>query len=576
MHLWTPFALFACVSGLLVEKLDHAPHGWHDLGSPSPSTRLNLTVSMALPDERLFEEILTNISTPGHADYGEHLDKSELDALVRPAAIGTNTVLQWLKDSGVTESDIVEDGQWIKLTTDVRTAERMLKTSFDIYGRDSKHRGLLRTLRYEIPKEVAKYVDMVQPTTQFPIMSSKLHRSALSARVIPANCNHTMTPDCLRKLYNAPLPNPSKDAPTHGFIAVAGFQHQYPGSEDLSLFAKEYAPYIYKNFTCVLVQGGKSDSSRGIEGRLDMQYASALGFPVPVNYYYTEGQWDPVNLPKTLSDNDTVIWDLVTHDFSTTLVDLARYLLRKPDDSLPHTLSLSYGVEERKFSAAYARNVCRMYGELGARGVTVLFASGDNSPQKVCRKGKKGEHVPVFPASCPYVTSVGGTMFVNPEVAAVDGSGGFSNFFPRPEWQEDTVRSYLDILGTRFTGLYNSSGRAFPDVSAQYFNYQIVHNRMEKSVEGTSASTPVLAGIVGQVNSALIGASKSPLGFMNPFLYSVGHKAFKDVASGSSKGCGREGSSVEGWKSVKGWDPVTGLGTPNYEKLLSIAMEQQT
>ncbi|KAI4730905.1 hypothetical protein E4T49_01117 [Aureobasidium sp. EXF-10728] len=413
MHLWTPFALFACVSGLLVEKLDHAPHGWHDLGSASPSTRLNLTVSMALPNERLFEETLANISTPGHADYGKHLDRSELDASVRPQAIGTDTVLQWLKDSGVTESDVVEDGQWIKLTTNVQTAERMLKTSFDIYGRDSKHRGLLRTLRYEIPKEVAKYVDMVQPTTQFPIMSSKLDHSALSARAIPANCNETMTPDCLRKLYNAPLADSSKDTPTHGFIAVAGFEHQYPGSEDLGLFAKEYAPYIFRNFTCVY------------------------------------------------------------------------------------------------------------------------------------------------------------------HVAAVDGSGDFSNFFPRPDWQEDTIRSYLDILGTRFTGLYNSSGRAFPDVSAQYFNYQIVHNRMEKSVEGTSASTPVLAGIIGQVNSALIGAGKSPLGFMNPFLYSVGHKAFKDVASGSSKGCGHRGSSVEGWNSVKGWDPVTGFGTPNYKKLLSIAMEQQ-
>ncbi|CAD0092777.1 unnamed protein product [Aureobasidium vineae] len=253
---------------------------------------------------------------------------------------------------------------------------------------------------------------------------------------------------------------------------------------------------------------------------------------------------------------------------------LMRYLRDLPKDLLPHTLAVSYGAEEDDLPDAYMRKSCDMYGELGARGVTILYASGDNTLVKHCITDNK-KFLTVYPASCPYVTSVGGTRFVDPEVAAPDSSGGFSDLFPRPDWQENAVNPYLDALGTRYTGLYNSSGRGVPDISAQYYNYLIVDDLMKRPIGGTSASAPVLAGIIGLVNSALIGAGKSPLGFMNPFLYSGGHKAFQDVVDGGSRGCGEELSST-GWDAAKGWDPVTGFETPDFEKLLSIAMQQQS
>jgi tripeptidyl-peptidase-1 len=59
------------------------------------------------------------------------------------------------------------------------------------------------------------------------------------------------------------------------------------------------------------------------------------------------------------------------------------------------------------------------------------------------------------------------------------------------------------------------------------------------------------------VNDALISAGKPPLGFLNPWLYKGGGKAFTDITSGSALGCG-----VAGFEARKGWDAVSGWGTP--------------
>jgi hypothetical protein len=72
-----------------------------------------------------------------------------------------------------------------------------------------------------------------------------------------------------------------------------------------------------------------------------------------------------------------------------------------------------------------------------------------------------------------------------------------------------------------------------------------------------SASAPTTASIVSLVNDALLAAGKPVLGFLNPWLYSVGSAAFTDIVDGSSLGCG-----TDGFPAQTGWDAVTGFGTP--------------
>lgn len=68
------------------------------------------------------------------------------------------------------------------------------------------------------------------------------------------------------------------------------------------------------------------------------------------------------------------------------------------------------------------------------------------------------------------------------------------------------------------------------------------------------------------------------MGFLNPLLYARAD-AFNDITQGNNPGCGTSGFQVplfivrhaEGCaQAQEGWDPVTGLGTLNFQKLLAI------
>ena len=101
------------------------------------------------------------------------------------------------------------------------------------------------------------------------------------------------------------------------------------------------------------------------------------------------------------------------------------------------------------------------------------------------------------------MTSVGSTQGID-EVAAPFSSGGFSNIFARPSYQDDAVAAYLDKLGNTNAGLFNTQGRAFPDVSAQGVNFIIDVAGQGQGVSGTSASSPTFASVVALLNDALL------------------------------------------------------------------------
>lgn len=91
-------------------------------------------------------------------------------------------------------------------------------------------------------------------------------------------------------------------------------------------------------------------------------------------------------------------------------------------------------------------------------------------------------------------------------------------------------------------------------------------NYIRISYTGTSASAPTFSGVIALVNDARVASGKSPLGFLNPFIY-ANPDIFNDVTEGNNPGCG-----TPGFFANEGWDPITGNGTPNYQKILEAAM----
>ena len=116
------------------------------------------------------------------------------------------------------------------------------------------------------------------------------------------------------------------------------------------------------------------------------------------------------------------------------------------------------------------------------------------------------------------------------------------------------------------TSWFNVSGRGFPDISAQATGFTVVANLIPlPGVAGTSCASPTASGVMALLNDARVAAGKPSLGFLNPFIYQNAD-AFNDIVSGTGEGCG---AAQKGFPAAKGWDPVTGVGTPDYTKLVA-------
>lgn len=129
-----------------------------------------------------------------------------------------------------------------------------------------------------------------------------------------------------------------------------------------------------------------------------------------------------------------------------------------------------------------------MFGQLGTRGVSIIVSSGDFGPGMSCQSNdgaKDTKFIPSFPATCPYVTSVGSTEGIGPERAANFSAGGFSDYFARPEWQDEAVGGYLRLYGNEWKGFYNAAGRGFPDVAVQGVNYRFWNHGKRDLTSGT-------------------------------------------------------------------------------------------
>lgn len=158
-------------------------------------------------------------------------------------------------------------------------------------------------------------------------------------------------------------------------------------------------------------------------------------------------------------------------------------------------------------------------------------------------------------------------------------SGGFSNYFPAPAYMKDALETYFSkhnpglpsyVANENATnigeggGLYNRAGRGFPDISANGASFRAFNNGTNYHFFGTSLAAPLWAAVLTLINQERQAVGKTPVGFINPVLY-ANPDTLTDIKNGSNANCGSSG-----FPAVEGWDPVTGLGTPDYPALLDL------
>ncbi|KAH8985001.1 subtilisin-like protein [Lactarius akahatsu] len=535
------------------------PGKWESIGQPPVGTTIDLRIALRPHREHALTDTIHEVSNPKHPKYGSYLSKEQVAKLVAPHPYTLGLVETWLRHHGISSFNVSTShgGNWLTVTgVPVSTANELLGASYQLYRYAGTNETILRTVGYALPAALHVHVQTVAPTTYFglpltPRKRARGHRgraaAALSTRDVP------VTPALLRSLYNSVTYQPV--AMQQNMIGVAGFHGEYAGDEDLEEFMRLFRSDAKDpNFLVIDINNsGYNPQYPGSEANLDMQYTQGMAWPTPHVFYSIGGlaeEFIPDSFQPVNGNEPFLGW-------LEAIIGL---------EDVPQTIVASYGGDEQTFPPEYAKSVCELFGQLGARGVSILFASGDGGVgYGECKKNDGSDVVefqPIFPATCPWVTSVGGTT-KRPEVAAPLSSGGFSNVFKRPDYQTDAVLGFFQQLGNQHSGLYNASSRGFPDVSAQALGFVIILNDDIEYMAGTSCSAPVVAGIISLLNDYQLSQNRPVLGFLNPWLYGIASQGFNDITSGSNPGCG-----TDGFSAVPGWDPVTGFGTPDFQRLL--------
>ncbi|KAI0827199.1 family S53 protease-like protein [Trametes gibbosa] len=559
--LFTAFALATPVLNTFSRDLrvhdsrDVIPIGFAFAGAAPAHTPLKLRIALAQQTPDAVVDALYSVSDPSSNKYGQHLSQDEAASLAAPSSDSVATVNAWLAEHGLTATPLTPAGDWLEVQVNVSKANSLLAANYSLYTHGTSGVEAVRTLSYSIPSVLHAHIDVIHPTTAFPTtvqsditLRKRSFHEPIVARSLASNCANGTTPACLQELYNIPTTPATVKSNTLGVTGRFGNNVHYAF---LETFLKTYRPDMdpATNFSVTLLDGGNNDQDvpSVSEGELDIQYTVGLATNVPVEYIM-------VGIKAQDGDLDGYL-------------DEVNYLLSQK--APPQVLTTSYGFAESGLSFKLADKLCKAYAQLGARGVSILYASGDSG---VGCKTNSTSFQPTFPSNCPFVTSVGGTQGFAPEEAWDGSSGGFSNYFPAPAYQRAAIGTYLAQLaaspaGPKTKGRFNASGRAFPDVAAKADAFQVWENATV-GLFGTSAASPTVASVVALLNDRLAQKGKPPLGFLNPWLYSKGVQGLNDIKTGNSSiEC--NGQDV-GFEAVEGWDPVTGLGTPNFEKLLEV------
>jgi tripeptidyl-peptidase-1 len=526
------------------------PPGW-GTASEAVSADHIVDVHLSLKQSNLNKvfEIARSVSDPDSKAYGQYLTSSQLAKLTAPKDAHKSVVENWLKNAGSPFKQI--SSNILQARMKVGVAASLFKTNFQHVVNPGTGQKVVQASTYELPEDVNDAIASVYGMHGFPMPRRMQQLKYPDVAEV--------TPAVIAQTYDVAGVKPSGSQKNRQ--AVPEFMDQTVNMTDLATFFSRYVPDAPASdahiFKYVNAPGIGKD---GVESGLDVEYMMGVAPGVLTEYWYWKG--------------DNFCQDL--HNYTSKLLST---------DDAPLVHSISYGLQ-----ANVSHIGCKIDGildtdvnfaKLAAKGVTIIFASGDSGSGYDPQIEFEKQHLyPAWPASSPWVTAVGSTRFQGQKVGnqeqATDlfgSGGGFSSMFDPFDAQKAAVANYFKVAKTLPpSGTYAAGGRATPDVAALGEGFQILQNGNTTVVGGTSAAAPTFAGLVSLLNEARLKAGKPAMGYLNPWLYK-NPSAFTDITVGNSS-VGRYGESLgkHGWLCAKGWDPVTGLGTPIFSKMLAAAM----
>ena len=478
-------------------------HNVRVVGEADPDSIVHFQVALRLRD---FSAMSARVQT------GQHIAPDTLAADHFPTAQAHDAVLAWLKSSGLTIEATVPSRMTITASGPAALVSRVLGVHFSHIVSEGQDYVSADTVP-SIPAEFAAAVlsiNGLQP-------QHHAHYQHVLAR--PRAGTTPYLPSDLLNAYSA------NGLSTGTGTTTAIVIDTFPKTSDLTTFwSTAGVSQSLSNITLIQAVSGKLPALSGEES-LDTQYSSSMGASSKVRVYASQSLSD-ANLDTTFQ---RVISDLQSGVKITQV-------------------SISLGECETDESTGELSTDDQYFATMTSLGASVFVSTGDSGSDEC----GTGGNTPSFYSTSPHVAAAGGTTLKlsgtkeSSETGWADSGGGLSTYFAKPSYQSKL--SY--------------SSRAVPDLSADAnpnTGVLVIVNGQQNQYGGTSVSSPVLAGLIGLVNSKRIASGKSTIGLLDTYIYPLlSTTSFRDIKSGNNGG----------YSAKAGYDLVTGIGAPIMSVLL--------
>jgi len=501
-----------------------------------PAARLQATLGPADPSRKIEVTVILRRQAPLPETVDEFLSPAELADRHGASAADLRLAADTFTRLGTEILDADQASRRIRLAGTVAELSRIFGTSLEDvtssgpHGHDVTHRH--RTGGLQIPAQLDGIVTAVLGLDDRP-------QARAQFRAIPLAAGATSySPPELARIYNFPAGADGSGQRVAIIELGGGF-----GQADLDAYFSGLGISVPK-VTAVGVDGAANQPGQdptGADGEvlLDIEVVGALAPKADVVVYFA---------PNTDAG------------FLDAIISASH---ARPT---PTSISISWGQNEDAWTAQARNAFDQALADASALGVTVTAAAGDNGSADGASDGK--DHAD-FPASSPHALACGGTRLdadpatgiISSETVWNDGphsatGGGYSDAFPGPSWQSG-IPAHARHRAPGQQAAPGGRGRGVPDVSGvadPQTGYRVRVDGKDMVIGGTSAVAPLWAALI----ALLAQSSNRRFGQIQPLLYGRG-TGFRDIIRGNN------GT----YQAAAGWDPCTGLGSPDGAALLA-------
>ncbi|KAH8798638.1 peptidase S8/S53 domain-containing protein [Xylogone sp. PMI_703] len=607
----------------------YSNHHWEKRSRLEPHDVIPVRIGLTQRNLDQGHDLLMDVSDPDSGNYGKHWTVEQIIERFSPTQESIEAIREWLIGSGIAENRIIHSigYEWIHFNATIQEAEELFQTEYHLFEHGLELRNTVGCDEYKVPSHLARHIDFVHPGVALvgsmakKVMRRSIQpeeqlatRKVLDERAAAGPCDdlNFITPACIQYIYGVPKGDKKAPGNSLGLFEHGSWYSPISLATLLANFTDIPPETRPINITIDISQTHYNDNfSFDGEASLDIQMALPLVYPQNITIYQVDDDYYAVyaaSLETYLGlfqswlnaiDKSYCNYTAFGETGNDPNID-PTYPDNNPDPANPsnpnmlpagwyrgppecgtvkstNVYSLSYGWEEQQLPYNYMHRQCNEFMKLSLMGTTIVVASGDSGSAvgSACGFGDPYLATAQYPANCPYLLTVGATQLlpglteVGANIGGFASSGGFSWNYSRPAYQDEAVQTYLNNHESLDRNRFNSNGRGFPDVSAVGWKLLDFYgpNATMEAAAGTSGSAPIFAAVINRINEERLAVGKSRVGFVNPVLYK-NPQMFNDVTEGNNSLC----TSVA-FTAAVGWDPVTGLGTPNYPKMLDVFMK---